>query len=206
MNKLYISVISSLKRGKAYIISIFIAYCFSCLIGIIMVHAGNNFALTQRDNIIGAAIHQDKASINYQAGNNFSAALYDFTGNLFFAAIPQTALGLGIVVPYFTVSYQGWVGGIVSVNNSHHSRLNKIKSALYYFIVLLLQFIPFSLSIGAGIKFGTDIYKKNIDVGWKIWKFRVKKENLLDVRNVYLISTPLFFIASCFEFFSSWNI
>jgi hypothetical protein len=171
-----------------------------------MVQSGNDFALSQRDRIVDAAAHHDKAAINYQSGNKLTAALYDFTGNLFLGAIPQTALGLGVVIPYFTVSYQGWVGGIVSVDNSHHSRLDKIKPAFYYFIVLLLQFIPYSLSIGVGVKFGLEVYKQNMEVGWKFWRFRISKENLLDIRNIYLISVPLFLIASFFEFFSTWNI
>jgi hypothetical protein len=171
-----------------------------------MVQESNDFALSRRDKIIGAIIHQDKAAINYQNGNHFTAALYDFSENLFYAAIPQTLLGLSIVTPYFTVLYQGWVGGIVSVDNSHHSRFNKIKSVLYYFIVFFLQIIPYSLSIGAGVKTGVDVYKQNSKIGWNILKYRIRKENFLDVRNIYLISIPLFFIASIFEFFSGWNI
>ncbi|MHB8337887.1 MAG: hypothetical protein ACYDEE_10770 [Ignavibacteriaceae bacterium] len=171
-----------------------------------MVHVGNDFALSQRDKIVGDAIHKDKAAINYQKGNNLKAALYDFSGNLFYGAIPQTVIGLSVVSPYFTVSYQGWVGGIVSVDNSHQSRLNKIKSTFYYFIVLLLQFIPYSLTIGAGVKLGVEVYKQNTEVSWKFWKYRIRKNNFLDVRDIYLISIPLFFIASIFEFLSSWNI
>ena len=70
----------------------------------------------------------------------------------------QTVLGFGIVVPYFSVTYQGWIGGIVSVDNSHQTRSKNFKASAYYLIVLLLQFIPFSLSIGAGIKCGVDWY------------------------------------------------
>jgi hypothetical protein len=84
-----------------------------------MSHYGNDFALSQRDKIVGAAVANDKASINYQSGNNFKAALFDCAGNLIFAAVPQTVLGFGIIIPYFSVTYQGWVGGIVSVDNSH---------------------------------------------------------------------------------------
>ncbi|MGA7721452.1 MAG: stage II sporulation protein M [Ignavibacteriaceae bacterium] len=206
MNSLFTLILSSLRRCKVCIISIFITYCFSCTIGFLMVQSGNDFALSQRDRIVGTAVHHEKAAINYLSGNKLTAALYDFTGNLFLGAVPQTALGLSILVPYFTVLYQGWVGGIVSVDNSHHNRLDKIKTAFYYIIVLLLQLIPYSLSIGAGVKFGVEVYKQNMKIGWKFWRFRIRKENLLDIRNIYLISIPLFFIASLFEFFSSWNI
>lgn len=170
-----------------------------------MVQTDNNFALAQRDKIVGTATHEDKASINYQEGNHLTATLYDFTGNILFS-LTQTFLGLGIVIPYFTVSYQGWVGGIVSVNNLHKSRLKEFKSAIYYFIVLLLQFIAYSLSIGAGIKTGIELYKQNEMISWRLWKYRIHKENLLDIRNIYILSIPIFLIASFFEFYSSWNI
>ena len=101
-----------------------------------MVQTDNNFALAQRDKIVGDAIQKDKASINYQEGNHLTATLYDFAGNLFFS-VTQTFLGLGIVIPYFTVSYQGWVGGIVSVNGLHKSRLKNLNQhyiiSLYYY-------------------------------------------------------------------------
>ena len=75
----FISKVSAaLKRCKLYVLSIFIAYCLSCLTGIIMSHAGNQYAVSSRDNIVGNAMKNDKASINYQHGNNFSAALNDF--------------------------------------------------------------------------------------------------------------------------------
>lgn len=205
MNKIIESIATSIKNCKAYIVSVFFVYCFSCLIGIIMVQTDNNFALEQRDKIVGIATNTDKASINYQQGNPLTATLYDFTGNLFLD-ITQTFLGLGVVIPYITVSYQGWIGGIVSVDNFHKSRLRKIQSALYYFIVLFLQFIAYSLSIGAGIKTGIEVYKQNNLVNWRFWKYRIRKENLLDIRNIYFLSIPIFFIASFFEFYSTWNI
>jgi hypothetical protein len=171
-----------------------------------MVHNGINFALAYRDKIVGKALSTDNASINYMKGNNFSAALNDFKGNLLLGAIPQTVMGLGIIVPYFTVSQQGWVGGIVSVDSDHKSRFKNLKSTLYYFLVLLLQFIPFSLAIGSGIKFGIDFYNNNKANGWVIWKYKFKKQSLIDLGYVYILVVPLFFAASCFEFLSVWNI
>jgi hypothetical protein len=131
--------------------------------------------------------------------------MYDFGGNLFFGALPQTFMGLGIVVPYFTVSKQGWIGGIVSVNSQHKSRIIKFKSAFYYFFVLLLQFLPYSLAIGSGIKFGIDFYSDNKIYGWLMWKYKISKNGLLDLGYIYLLVVPLLFLASCFEFMSSWN-
>ena len=206
MKVLVISVLEALRACRIYAISIFLTYCLACLIGILMSHQGNVFALSQRDKIVGAAVANDKASINYQSGNNFTAALYDCAGNLIFAAVPQTVLGFGIIIPYFSVVYQGWVGGIVSVDNSHQSRFKTVKGSAYYIIVLLLQFIPFSLSIGAGIKCGVDFYKHNSTVSWKIWDYRTPKLSLKNLGYVYVVAIPLFVVASCFEFLSSWNI
>jgi len=188
------------------VLTIFITYCLTCFAGIIMVHTGNNFALSYRDKIVRKAIATDKASLNYLKRNNFSAALHDIKGNLLFGAIPQTLMGLSIVGPYFTVSKQGWIGGIVSVNSAHKSRFKNFKSTCYYFLVLLLQFTPYSLAIGAGIKFGIDSYNHNKLHGWLLWKYKIQKGGLIDIGCIYLLVIPLFFIASCFEFLSTWNI
>ena len=183
---------------------IFSIYCISCLTGIIMVHTGNNFALSYGDKIVGNANAHDNASVNYNGGNRFKAALIDFGENLFIGSIPQALLGLGIVFPFITTAYQGWIGGIVSVDNLHASRLIKTKSALYYLIVLILQFIPYSLTIGAGLNLGINTYILN--KGRNISEFRFDKTSLKDVFTIYLFAAPIFFIASCFEFLSNWNI
>jgi hypothetical protein len=36
-----------------------------------MSHAGNQYAVSPRDNIVGKAMKSDKASINYQEGKNY---------------------------------------------------------------------------------------------------------------------------------------
>ena len=171
-----------------------------------MSHLGNDLALTYRDKIVGHAVKTDKASVNYQKGNNFQAAIIDFSENLFLGAVPQTLMGFGIIIPYFIVLKQGWVAGIVSVDSDHKSRFKNFKSTFYYFFVLLLQFIPYSLAIGAGIKCGIDFYINNKMNGWMIWKYKIQKTSLTDLGCVYLPVVPLFFLASCFEFLSSWNV
>ena len=168
-----------------------------------MVHSGNSFALSYGDKIVGNANAHDNASINYNNGNRFKAALIDFSGNLFRSSIPQTFLGLGVIFPFFTTAYQGWVGGIVLVDSLHRSRLAKTKSALYYLIALILQLIPYSLTIGSGLALGIKTYKLN--KGRKILKYQLDKSSLKNVFNIYLFAIPIFFLASCFEFLSNWN-
>ena len=206
MINLITKVYTAIKQCRLYVLTIFIAYCLSCLTGIIMSHAGNQYAASSRDNIVGKAMKSDKASINYQEGNNISAALNDFMGNLFFGAVPQTLMGFGIVIPYFFVLKQGWVGGIVSIDSEHKSRFKNFKSTFYYFFVLLLQFIPYSLAIGAGIRCGVEFYNYNKLNGWHIQKLKVHKDSIFDLGYVYILVVPLFFIASCFEFLSAWNV
>lgn len=169
-----------------------------------MVHSGNSFALSYRDMIVGNANANDHSSINYNKGNRFKAALIDFSANLFMGSIPQVFLGLAIVPPFLTAGYQGWIGGIVSVDHLHQSRFKRTKPAFYYFIVILLQFIPYSLTIGAGITLGIKTYKLN--KGRKLFEFQLDKSGLKDVFTIYFIAIPLFLTASCFEFLSSWNI
>ncbi|HZY39637.1 MAG TPA: hypothetical protein VFE53_23440 [Mucilaginibacter sp.] len=202
ISKLFLAV----KRCRVYVSAIFAIYCLSCFTGIMMVHNGSSYALSYRDKLVGRAQKTDKAAINYAKGKHFSAALADFSENLVLGAVPQTLAGFSIVIPFFTVAVQGWVGGIVSVDDKHQSRLAKFKPACYYFLVLLLQFIPYSLAIGAGVKCGVDFYNHNKIQGWYVWKFRIQKASLADLGYVYLFVIPLFFIASCFEFFSTWNI
>jgi len=199
-------VSDAVKRCKVFVLTVFIAYCLSCLTGIIMSHNGNQFAVSSRDNIVGKAMKSDKASLNYQEGKNFSAALNDFMGNLFLGAVPQTLMGFGIVIPFFFVLKQGWVGGIVSIDSEHKSRFKNFKSTFYYLVVLLLQFIPYSLAIGAGVKCGIDFYNFNRMNGWNLSKFKIQKSSFIDLGYVYILVVPLFFIASCFEFMSAWNV
>jgi hypothetical protein len=71
MKKIIDLTISSVGRCKNYVFSIFITYCISCSIGIIMSHNGNDLALSYRDKIVGNAVKTDMVSINYQKGNNF---------------------------------------------------------------------------------------------------------------------------------------
>jgi hypothetical protein len=198
-------IIRAVLRCRPFALSVFLTYVLSSSVGILMAHAGNRIALEQRDRIVGAVVRTDKAAQGYQSGRKGAAAVLDCAGNLLYAAIPQTVAGLGVVLPYFSVTYQGWVGGIVSVDGSHASRFRSVKATSYYFIVLLLQFIPFSLSIGAGIRCGVDCYGHNAGVGWRIWRYRIPRRNLIDLGCVVAVAVPLFLGASAFEFLSSWN-
>lgn len=198
-------IIEALRRCRLYALSIFLVYVLSSAVGIFMAHGGNTLALEQRDRIVKTAVAFDKASIAHRAGDHVTAALFDAAGNLFFAAVPQTVLGLAVVPPYFSVAYQGWIGGIVSVDGRHRSRFRSARATSYYFIVLLLQFIPFSLCIGSGVRCGVELYRQNAGVGWRFSQFRLPRQALVDVGCAFAVAVPLFLIASAFEFLSPWN-
>jgi hypothetical protein len=69
--------------------------------------------------------------------------------------------------------------------------------------VLLLQFVPFSLAIGAGVRVGLDSYAHNAHNGWNLRKFRIPRDALKTLLGAYLLATPLFLLASAVEY--SWN-
>ncbi len=199
-------ILEAILRCKLFALSIFLTYVLSGSVGIFMAHAGTRLALAQRDKIVRRAVTSDKASIAYRSGDRATALVHDFAGNVFYAAIPQTVAGLGVVLPYFSAAYQGWVGGIVSVDSTHRSRLRSLKATSYYFLVLLLQFIPFSLSIGGGVRCGVDLYRHNPDMSWRFWRYRLPRQSLVDLGCVFAVAVPLFFVASAFEFLSPWNV
>jgi hypothetical protein len=198
-------IVEAIRRCSPFALAIFVTYvAFSCA-GIVMAHAGTAVAVAQRDRIVHHAMASDQASMAYASGNRATAVLADFSGNVFAAAIPQTVAGLGIVLPFFSVAWQGWLGGVVSIDGRHRSRLRTVKGAAYYFGVLLLQFIPFSLSIGAGVRCGIELYRHNRGTSRRFWQYRISREAVADVAYVYALTVPLFLVASAFEFLSSWN-
>lgn len=198
-------IIEALRRCRLYALSIFLTYVLSSAVGVFMSHGGNTLALEQRDRIVKTALASDRTSIAHRSGDHVTAALFDAAGNLFLAAIPQTVLGLAVIPPYFSVAYQGWIGGIVSVDGRHRSRFRSLRATSYYFIVLLLQFIPFSLCIGSGVRCGVELYRQNARVGWHFSQFRLPRQSLVDVGCMFAVAVPLFLIASAFEFLSPWN-
>lgn len=137
-------IIESLCRCRLYALSIFLTYVVSSAIGIFMAHGGSTVALSQRDRIVKTALASD-ISRAHRSGGHVTAALFDAGSNLFIAAIPQAVMGLAVIPPYFSVAYQGWIGGIVSVDGRHRSRFRSARATSYYFIVLLLQFVPLAM-------------------------------------------------------------
>jgi hypothetical protein len=180
-------------------------YLLTVVAGALMVHQESRMALNYRDKLVARARGNDRASIAYAKGKRLEAALWDFGQNLVLGAVPQTITGLTVISPYGFAAYRGWVGGIVSVDGQHRSRLREWKSGAYYILTLLLQLIPYTLAGGIGVKLGLSYFRADpaYKDSRKVMGYPV--EALKDVARVYALVVPLFLVASLWEFLSLWN-
>lgn len=195
-------VISALSRARLAILSVALTYALSLGVGIVMAHTGNPFALAYRDQLVAGASESNPASQALQKGDRWRAALVDFGANLLLGAVPNTVMGLSVVIPYPLTAYQGWVGGIVSVDNAHISRLANPGEAIYYLTVVILQLIPYTLAAGAGIHLGFAFLRPQRYAQGARW-LGLPREALRDVARIYLLVVPLFLLASLVEFFAA---
>lgn len=192
------AVYRALGRARVPILTIALTYVVGVAIGAAMVHSGNEFALSYRDNLVANA-RTNPALIALEQGDRLRAAILDFGQNLLLGAVPTTLGGLGVVFPYPVVAYRGWVGGIVSVNSTHASRLANPSTAAYYVSVLILQLIPYSLTGGAGVNLGLAYFRPKAPYQGEKW-LGLPKEAVFDLFRIYLLAVPLFLVASLFEF------
>lgn len=191
-------------RARLAIVSVAAVNTLAVIIGILMVHSGSEFALTYGDELVARAQKRDPAAISYRQGHRFTAAAKDFAMNLVVGAMPMTITGLTVVSPYGFGAYRGWVGGIVSVDRNHQSRLRDWRKGTYYAIALVLQLIPYSLAGGIGVHLGLSFFRPfTYYTGDKIGGY--PKEAIWDVIRVYKLIIPLFLIASLWEFLCPWN-
>ena len=154
------SIFPAIRRARLPILTIALTYLVAVLVGIGMAQGRVAFALNARDRIVGQAYNGSDPTITaMQSGQPLLAALSDFGGNLFLGAVPSTIGGLGVVFPYPLAAYRGWIGGIVSVNGNHTSRLAQPGEAIYYLVTLILQLIPYSLAGGVGVYLGLAYYR-----------------------------------------------
>lgn len=199
-------VVRAIGRARRSILTVAATYAVSILIGAVMVHAGNTFALDSRDRLVDQAMRQNPISQAAARGENLRAAVTDFAGNLVLGATPKAVSGFGIVFAYPWVAHQGWIGGIVSVRGDHTSRLDDPRSAVYYLLTLLLQVTAYSLAVGAGVNVGVALLRPAACYQGPKWLGLFPKEALRDMGRIYAMAIPLFLIASLWEFLSLWNL
>ena len=187
----------ALQRARVSILTVAVTYLVAVGIGMFMVLTGNERAIAYRDHIVTGA-QTSRTLVALKQNNRIKAALLDFGGNLY-AAILDTIGGVAVIVPYPIIAYRGWVGGTVSIDGSHVSRLVDFHEAAYYLITLLLQLIPYALAGGAGVNLGMAYFKPRLFYqGEKWWGY--PKEAVRDAVRIYTIVIPLFMLASLWEF------
>lgn len=191
------AVLLALHRARFSILTIAMTYLVSIVVGIIMVHIGNRFATSYRDEIVSKA-QSSSIIVALNQNHRARAALLDAGGNLI-SAFTNTLGGLGVIIPYPVVAYRGWIGGIVSIDSSHVSRFADPQEALYYLSTLILQLIPSVLAGGIGVNLGLSYYRPKRYYQGKKW-LGLSKEAVLDVARVYLLVIPLLLLASIWEF------
>ncbi len=188
-----------MSRARLGILTMALTYALGVASGMVLVHTGSDFALSFRDSLVARAHASDPSLAALRQGNRLGAALWDFGRNLLLGAVPNTIGGLSLVVPYLVAAYRGWVGGIVSVDSAHLSRLAQSGEAIYYTVTLILQLIPYSLAGGAGVNLGIAYFRPQPFYQGDKWQ-GVPKEAIRDALRIYLLVTPLFFVASLWEF------
>ena len=192
-------VFRALLRARLGVLTMALTYVLGVASGMVMVHTGNESALAYRDSLVARARASDPSLIALRQGNRLTAALWDFGRNLLLGAVPNTIAGLSVVVPYPLAAHRGWVGGIVSVDSAHLSRLTQPSEALYYLVTLILQLVPYSLAGGAGVNLGIAYLRPQPFYQGDKW-YGVPKEAIRDALRIYLLVAPLFLVASLWEF------
>jgi hypothetical protein len=190
-------VFRALSRARLAILIVALAYLLSVAAGIIMVHTGNAFALANRDRIVGSA-QSSPILVALDSNRRLQAALLDFAGNLF-GTLSASLAGLGVIFPFPLVIYRSWIGGIVSVDGMHLSRLADSHEAVYYLVTLILQLLPSILGTGAGVNLGLSLYRPRDFYQGPKW-LGVSREGIKDFLRIYLLVVPLSLLASLFEF------
>jgi len=191
------SILRALSRARIAILTVGLTYLVSVIVGMVMVHTGNKFAVDYRDGIVNTA-QSSPILVALDQNNRLQAALLDAGGNLI-GAVSNTLGGLGVVFPYPFIAYRGWIGGIVSIDGAHASRLADPREAFYYLTTLILQLIPSTLGAGAGVNLGLNFYRpKPYYEGKKFLGLSV--EAVRDVLWIYALVIPMLLVASLWEF------
>jgi hypothetical protein len=188
----------AIRRAFVPIVTIAFVYAGGLAIGGILVHSGNATALKARDALVARANAADPAALALAGGHRLRAAAWDFGRNLVLGAVPDTVGGLAIVIPYLTGFHRGFVGGIVSVDGTHRSRLNDQAERVYYLVTLVLQLVPYTLAGGAGVQAGL-AYLRRVRYPGPRW-LGLPRVAVIDVASIYILIVPLFLVASLWEF------
>ena len=190
--------LAAIRRARIAILTIAATYAISVAAGTLMVSTGNTAALDRRDQVVLAA-QSSEIIVADRGGDHIRAAVLDFASNLMLGGVTSTVVGVSVVGSYPIVAYRGWIGGIVSVDARHESRLADPGRAIYYLVTLVLQLIPSSIAGGMGVYVGVDAWRAIRNPRSDAW-LGLSRDRLRDVARAYVIATPLFLVASLWEF------
>jgi hypothetical protein len=188
----------AIDKARMAILSVGVVYVLSVATGIGMASVGNAYALDRRDAIVASA-QSDDILVAYRSGDRLRAALLDFAANLGLGGVTSTVLGISVVGAYPVFVYRGWVGGIVSVDAQHRSRLASPDTALYYLVTLVLQLIPYSIAGGVGVRLGIGAWR-DMRGSSRPSVLGLRTDRLRDAALAYVVIAPLFLLASLWEF------
>ena len=175
-------------------------YLASALLGVAMVTAGVPFAVEQRDSIVESA-QRGPVLEAYEQGDRLQAALLDFGSNLLLGAGVTSVTGISVVGPFPIAAYSGWVGGIVSIDAKHVSRLARPRDAVYYVVTMLLQLAGFTLAMAAGLHVGVAAWRARDDQSIRsIAGLRIPGWSLKDAGSLYVLVAPALLLGSLWEF------
>jgi hypothetical protein len=196
--RIMLASLHAIGRARMAILSVGVVYVLSVAVGIGMAGVGSAYALDRRDAIVASAQSGD-ILVAYRSGDRLRAALLDFAANLGLGGVTSTVLGISVVGAYPVVAYRGWVGGIVSVDAQHRSRLASPDTALYYLVTLVLQLIPYSIAGGVGVHIGIGAWR-DMRGSSRPSLLGLRADRLRDAALAYIVIAPLFFLASLWEF------
>lgn len=195
---------NALRRARQPILWMVAANLLGVFTGMAMVHLGYAPAIAFEERLVQHTEETSSITANLEHGNRIHAALLDAGGNLCLGALPNTVMGLSVVLPFPMAAFRGWIGGIVSINVDEHGRRTSRlvgREGLYYWPVLLMQILPYALTGGAGVRLGLGFVLPASRWGYRGRQWlRLPVEGLKDVGWIYLLALPLFLLASLVEF------
>lgn len=200
MNKLA----AALYRARWSIITAGLVHFASLAAGMAMAHLGIPFALTYRDRLVGRALASDPVSRAYQRGAGVTASLLE-AARTEVGCVAVGVTGLTVIAPIALAGYRGWIGGIVSVDGSHASRLRQWRQAAYYLSVVILQLIPYCLAAGAGLNLGLLYFRRRKEYAGPTW-FGYPRKAIRDFIRILVLTVPLVLAANFWEFLSPLNV
>jgi uncharacterized membrane protein (Fun14 family) len=198
-----VSTIGALRRAWRWILAVALVHLLAVTVGAVSVHTGYMPALAYRDRLVAQARSSDPVSLAYQRGENLKAGLVE-AARTQWVCVAVAVTGLTVISPFVLAAYRGFVGGVVSVDENHSSRLRHTGQAVYYLSVIILQILPYALAGGAGIKLGMTYFRGGKEYPGDRW-LGYPKEAIWDVLRILVVTVPFVLVANLWEFLSPLN-